>query len=284
MRADGIEKYPVDLICRTIGVSRSSYFYRVKYTQTHKELDDEQLKRIVTEIFKHNHGEYGRVKMQKALKEIGYTFSIGKVGRIMRKARLYPKKCKKYKATTNSKHKYQVAENLLNRQFCVKEINRVWCGDSTYIWTDEGWLYVAATIDLCGRLCVGLTFSERHTQELMIACLKQAYKRYRPKKDCIYHSDRGVQYASNAYKAQLKKYKMKQSMSRSGVPYDNAAMESFWATVKWGCVYGVKFKTRKEAKRAVFEYVFGFYNTHRYHASNNLETPQEYYEKHRIAA
>ena len=105
-----------------------------------------------------------------------------------------------------------------------------------------------------------------------------------PEPGCIFHSDRGVQYASNAYKDALKKKGMIQSMSRSGVPYDNAPMESFWSTVKVGCVYGKRFRTKKEAKKAIFQYVFGFYNTHRYHTSNGLETPIEYYERHREAA
>lgn len=284
MRAEGIDQYPIDLVCQTLGVSRSSYFNRIKNKKTYKELDDDELKRIMTKIFIENRCEYGRVKMRKAMKELGYTMSIGKVGRLMREVNLFPKKCKKYKATTNSKHKYQVADNLLNRKFDGHKANEVWCGDSTYIWTDEGWLYAAATIDLCGRLCVGLAFSEKHTQELMISCLEEAYRKYRPAKGCMYHSDRGVQYASNAYKDKLKEYGMIQSMSRSGVPYDNAPMESFWATVKWGCVYGVRFRTKKEAKKKIFEYVFGFYNTHRYHLSNGLETPLEYYKKNKTAA
>jgi len=214
--------------------------------------------------------------LHKALNEAGVKVSESKTRDLMKAAGLVPKRCKKYKATTNSKHKYQVAENLLNQDFEAAKPNEKWCGDSTFIATDEGWLYAVGILDLCDRTCVGLTFSERHTKELMLRALDDAKKAYRPKKGLIFHSDRGVQYASNEYKAKLKKYGMVQSMSRSGNPYDNAPMESFWSTVKLGCVEGVRFRTRKEAMKAIFEYVFGFYNTHRYHTSIGLEVPEQY--------
>ena len=234
----------------------------------------------MTTIFAENNEEYGRLRMWKAMKEAGYPMSEGKIGRLMQEAKLVPKKSKKYKQTTNSKHKYQVADNILNRDFEAEKPNQKWCGDSTFIYTDEGWLYAAGILDLCGRVCIGLSFSDRHTQELMLESFEQACKKYRPEPGCIFHSDRGVQYASNAYKEALKEKGMIQSMSRSGVPYDNAPMESFWATVKVGCVYGKRFRTKKQAKKEIFQYVFGFYNTHRYHTTNGLDTPKEYYEKH----
>lgn len=214
--------------------------------------------------------------MHIAMVENGYKLSQSKVRALMKEEKLVPKRCKKYKATTNSKHKYQVAENLLKQDFAASKPNEKWCGDSTYIATDEGWLYAAGIIDLCDKTCVGLTFSARHTQELMIRALDDAKRRYRPGKGLLFHSDRGVQYASNEYKSRLVKYGMIQSMSRSGVPYDNAVMESFWSTVKLGCIEGIRFKTRREAIKAIFEYVFGFYNTRRYHSSIGYKTPMEY--------
>ena len=274
-----MDKYPINLVCQTLGVTRSAYYERINTPLTDKEKEDEALCEIAKDIFTENYEEYGRVRMRKALGEHGHPMSIGKTVRIMKKAKLVPKKSKKYKATTNSKHKYQVAENILNREFDAELPNQKWCGDSTYIWTDEGWLYAAGIIDLCAKDCVGLSFSAKHTQELMIDALKQAFNKYKPAAGLLFHSDRGVQYASNAYKKQLKEYRMIQSMSRSGVPYDNAPMESFWSTVKTGCVLGRRFKTRKEAILTIFEYVFGFYNTHRYHTSIGLETPAEHRKK-----
>ena len=274
-----MDKYPIELVCQTLGICRSAYYSRKETPQTDKELDDRKLRLEARKLFEANHEEYGRIRMRKALKENGYPMSEGKVRRIMQAEGLVPKKSKKYKATTNSKHNYQVAENILNREFNAEKPNQKWCGDSTYIHTDEGWVYAAGIIDLCAKDCVGLSFSERHTQDLMIEALNQAYKKHKPNAGLLFHSDRGVQYASNAYKRQLKEYKMIQSMSRSGVPYDNAPMESFWSTVKTGCVLGRRFRTKQEAILTIFEYVFGFYNTHRYHTSIGLETPNNYRAK-----
>ena len=278
-----MDKYPIELVCQTLGICRSAYYSRKETPQTDKELDDRKLRLEARRLFEVNHEEYGRTRMRKALKENGYPMSEGKVRRIMQLEGLVPKKSKKYKATTNSKHNYQVAENILNREFNAEKPNQKWCGDSTYIHTDEGWLYAAGIIDLCAKDCVGLSFSERHTQDLMIEALKQAYKKHKPNAGLLFHSDRGVQYASNAYKKQLKEYKMIQSMSRSGVPYDNAPMESFWSTVKTGCVLGRRFRTKQEAILTIFEYVFGFYNTHRYHTSIGLEIPNNYRAKMLVA-
>lgn len=221
--------------------------------------------------------------MKKALNDAGYPISEGTARKLLRLNGLWPRRCSKYKATTNSKHKYQVADNILNRDFEAQAPNQKWCGDSTYIWTDEGWLYVAALIDLCDKSCVGLAFSNKHTQELMLKTLENAVKEHRPAKGLLHHSDRGVQYASNAYKSKLKQYGIIQSMSRSGVPYDNAPMESFWSTVKTACILGSHFKTRKQAETAIFKYVFGFYNTHRYHSSINYEIPAKY-RKQKLSA
>lgn len=272
------------MVCQTLGISRSAYYARQKRPVTPKESRDAALRGKAKAIFQETYEEYGRIRMHRALKDSGEELSLGKTRKLMREANLVPKKARKYKATTNSKHKYQVAENLLNREFDAEQPNQRWCSDSTYIWTDEGWLYACGILDLCGRGCVGMTFSERHTQDLMITALHQACKKYRPEKGLLFHSDRGVQYAATAFKAELAKYGMIQSMSRTGVPYDNAPMESFWSTVKAGCVFGRKFRTRHEAEMAVFQYVFGFYNTRRYHTTNALMTPNEYRKQHEKAA
>lgn len=244
-----------------------------------RENQEKELVDVAKKLFRDNHEEYGRYRLNKALREAGHPMSEGKTRKLMRKGGMWPKRARKYKATTNSKHKYQVAENILNRDFTADKPNRKWCGDSTYVATDEGWLYVAGIVDLCDKTCVGLSFGERHTQELMLAALDEAKRKYRPNTGLLFHSDRGVQYASNAYKERLKKYGMIQSMSRSGNPYDNAPMESFWGTVKTACVLDKRFRTRKEAKQTIFEYVFGFYNTRRYHTALGLETPMEYRKK-----
>lgn len=210
------------------------------------------------------------------MRQAGYDVGEGLVSKLMKTGGLVAAGRKRDKATTNAKHEYPIAPNLLDRNFTAKRPNEKWCGDSTYIATDEGWLYAAGIIDLCDRSCIGLTFSARHTQELMLAALDNAKRKHRPKPGLLFHSDRGVQYACTAYKQRLKAYGMVQSMSRTGNPYDNAAMESFWGTVKKALVCGVRFRTRDEAKRAIFEYVFGFYNTRRLSSVIGYQTPLDY--------
>jgi len=274
--AEGITEFPADLICQTIGITRSALYNRKRLSQTEWEKNREEERKAVRKAFEESRGEYGRVRLQRALANKGIKMSQWKIGELMKEEKLVPKKCKKYKATTNSKHKHKVVDNLLKREFEAENPNEKWCGDSTYIWTDEGWLYASGIIDLCDKTCVGLTFSERHTQELMTSALENAVKLWRPSAGLLFHSDRGVQYASGEYKRKLLKYRMIQSMSKSANPYDNAAMESFWSTVKLGCVKGVRFRTRKQAIKVIYEYIFGFYNTHRLHTSIGLIAPLVY--------
>lgn len=264
------------MICRTINISKSTYYLRRKVPITPSEENIKKLGQAAKEIFEINNQEYGRMRLHKALNESGYRIGITKTGRIMRLYKIVPKTIKKYKVTTNSKHNLEIAPNVISRNFNAEIPNKIWCGDTTYISTEEGWLYAAGIIDLCGKTCVGLAFSDRHNKELAANALKEAKNAYRPKDGLVFHSDRGSIYASNDFKALIKEYKMQQSMSKSGDPYDNAPMESFWATVKKGCINGVRFKTRKEAVKTIFNYVKGFYNTRRYHTSNNLMTPIEY--------
>lgn len=271
-----MEEYPLRLICQTLGIARSALYKRLGTPQTEKEGNDQHLAEEAERLFNETHQEYGRTRLRKAMSEAGYSMSEGKVRRLMQMKQLRAKKSRKYKATTNSKHRHPVSENLLNRDFTAGRPNEKWCSDSTYIRTNEGWLYVVGIIDLYDRSCVGLSFSERHTKELMVKVVEDAWREHRPKEGLLFHSDRGVQYAANDFRALLKKRGMVQSMSRSGDPYDNAAMESFWDTVKTGCVFDERFRTRKAAIKSIYEYVYGFYNTRRYHSAIGLETPMAY--------
>lgn len=235
-----------------------------------------QLADEAARMFEETRREYGRRRLCRAMRSEGHKVSEATVGKLMKMRGLKPKNRKKYKATTNSNHMYPVVPDLLKRDFSADLPNEKWCGDSTYVATDEGWLYVAGIIDLCDRSCVGLAFSARHTQDLMLCALDNAKRRHRPRPGVIFHSDRGVQYAASAYKERLKAYGMRQSMSRKGNPYDNAPMESFWSTVKNAVVQGERFTTRKEAIRAIFEYVLGFYNTHRLHSVIGYKAPMDH--------
>ena len=181
---------------------------------------------------------------------------------------------KKYKATTNSNHNLPVAENLLNQDFTTQKSNEKWVSDITYIPTDEGWLYLAGIMDLYGREIVGWAMGERMTKELVIDCLTQARGRRSNPKGVLLHSDRGSQYCSRAYQKLLGKNGFICSMSRKGNCYDNAPMESFWGKLKQEWLNDKKFRTREEAKSAVFWYIEIYYRRYRLHESNGYRTPE----------
>ncbi len=197
----------------------------------------------------------------------------------MKENGIHSRVVKKFKATTNSNHKLPVAENILNRDFTVDKPNEKMVSDITYLWTDEGWLYLAGVMDLCGQKIVGLSMSERMTKDLVINALNDAYNRSGKPSGVIIHSDRGSQYCSNDYQLLLKKYGFVCSMSRKGNCWDNAPMEAFWGKLKCEWLYHKHFKTRDEARAAVFEYIEIFYNRVRIHASNGFLTPEEYYNR-----
>lgn len=196
----------------------------------------------------------------------------------MRVNGLKSKVAKKFKATTNSKHSLPVAKNILNRDFTVNKPNEKMVSDITYLWTDEGWLYIAGVMDLCGQKIVGLSMSERMTKDLVINALRSAYLRAGKPTGVLLHSDRGSQYCSKDYQKLIKKYGFVCSMSRKGNCWDNAPMEAFWGKMKYEWLVDKHFRTREEARAAVFEYVEIFYNRQRIHKSNGYLTPDEYYK------
>jgi putative transposase len=191
---------------------------------------------------------------------------------------------KKYKATTDSKHGLPVAENILNREFVADRPNQKLVSDITYLWTDEGWLYIAALMDLYGQKIVGLSMGERMTKELVINALNSYRLRTGRISGVLVHSDRGSQYCSHEYRALLKDYGFTCSMSRKGNCWDNAPMEAFWGKMKYEWLNYQRFRTRDEARAAVFEYVEIFYNRVRLHESNGYLTPAEYYNRYQAAA
>jgi len=219
----------------------------------------------------------GSRKITRELRRAGKLVNHKRVERIMKEEGIRSKVAKKFKATTNSKHNLPVAENLLNRDFTATKPNQKMLSDITYIWTDEGWLYVAGILDLCGQKMVGLSMGDRMTKELVIKALNGAYLRSGRPRGVLMHSDRGSQYCSKEYQKRLEKYGYICSMSRKGNCWDNAPMESFWGKMKSEWLNEQHFRTRAQARAAVFEYVEIFYNRQRLHASNNYLTPEEYY-------
>jgi transposase InsO family protein len=190
---------------------------------------------------------------------------------------------RRFKATTHSRHGLPVAENLLNREFTTEGPNRVWVSDITYIPTLEGWLYLAAILDVFSRTVVGWAMSDRLTADFVVRALVQAADRRRPLAGCIFHSDRGVQYACKDFRDVLKHHGFRQSMNRKGDCYDNALAESFFHTLKTEHVYHCRYKTRTEARQSIFEYIEMFYNRQRRHSALGYHSPVEFEELDRVA-
>jgi transposase InsO family protein len=194
----------------------------------------------------------------------------------MREHGIRAKRGRKYKVTTNSNHNYPVAPNLLNRQFEVSIANAVWVSDITYIWTSEGWLYLAGVIDLYSRMVVGWSLSSRIDEQLVQAALKHALTRRRPLQGLLHHSDQGSQYAAMGYQKLLKNHGMICSMSRKGDCWDNAVMESFFATLKTELIYQERFATKEDARLKIFDYIEVFYNRKRRHSSLGYKSPLDF--------
>jgi len=194
----------------------------------------------------------------------------------MREGGLRAKGRRKYKATTDSNHSLPVAPNLVNRDFAVDSPDTVWVSDITYLWTRQGWMYLAVIIDLCSRKVVGWSLADRMTASLVCSALDAAVSLRRPKPGLVFHSDRGAQYASKAFRRRLWRYRMQQSMSRKGNCWDNAVSESFFATLKKELVRNHVFESRAAASDAVFEYIEVFYNRQRSHSTLGYATPESF--------
>jgi transposase InsO family protein len=230
-------------------------------------------------VFLENKEDYGSPRIYKELKGANIPCSENRIARLMRLNGIAAVHRRKFKATTDSKHNWPVAPNILKRNFTACEPNKIRVTDITYIWTWEGWLYLSFVLDLFFRGVVGLAMSERITDDLTQSALKQAILRRQPSTGLIHHSDRGKQYASGDYQALLKANEMIPSMSRKGDCWDNAVAESFLHTLKVELVHRYRFKTREEARQAIFEYVETYYNRKRIHSSLGYLSPFDY-EKH----
>jgi putative transposase len=263
-------------MCSVLGVSKSGYFKWLNRPKSNRQKQHEELSQKILQTHLEFKQRYGSVKIAKTLNRRGVKVSERTVSRIMTKNQWKSCTVKKYKATTNSKHKHPVSENVLDRQFKASKPNELWVTDITYIPTNEGWLYLASVMDLYSRKIVGWAMDKTMPKELVISALKMAYKRQKPGEGIIHHSDRGVQYASSEYQKLLNRYNMIGSMSRKGNCYDNACIESFHGILKRELVYQTKYKTREEAKKSLFEYIEFFYNSKRIHSTLGYYTPNEF--------
>ena len=272
-------KYPIAKMVRWAKVSRSGFYAWLSRKPSPRDKSNDELLSIIKQIHEKSNKTYGSVRMVKELRQRGIRVNHKRVERIMKENGIYGKARRKYKATTYSGHDMPVAENVLNRNFAAEHPGKKMVSDITYIPTDEGWLYLAGVMDLCGRKMVGVAMDSRMTKNLVMAALQDAINHTGDVTGCILHSDRGSQYCSKDYCQMAKQNGFTMSMSRKGNCWDNAPMESFWGTLKQEWLNEKHFHTRAEAKAAVFEYIWIFYNRQRIHSSNNYQTPEEYYMK-----
>lgn len=269
--------WPVSLMCRLLGVNRSGFYHYQRHTANKPE-DPEQQEMVywVRKIAEATDDSYGSRRMKKALNLLGFPISRDKARSLMKEAQVAVKHKKKYKVTTDSNHKQPVFENLLERDFSPAQPDQVYAADVTYIWTQEGWLYLAVVIDLFSRKVVGWSMSSRMKAELVCDALKMAIWRRRPKAGLIHHSDRGSQYASQSFRQLLKAHEVEGSMSRKGDCWDNAVVESFFGSLKQERVQWRSYQTRWQAQQDILQYISVFYNGYRLHSTLDYVSPNEY--------
>ena len=257
-------------------VSKSGYYACRKHSKSPHSIENEFIRKEIIRIHKTSHGTYGSRKISHEInRESEKPITHKRAERIMHENGIRSKNHKKYKATTNSKHSLPAAENILNRDFTADRPGQKMVSDITDIPTDEGWLYLAGVMDLCGGKIVGISMEWRMTKELVISALNDAICHTQSTEDCILHSDKGSQRCSLDYQRLAKEHGFISSMSRKGNCWDNAPMESFWGKLKQEWLNEEHFRTREEAKSAVFEYIWIFYNRRRIHETNGYLTPDE---------
>lgn len=271
-------------MCQVLKISRSSYYHWFKNGPSKRKLEESLFTDLIEKEFNTSKKSYGSTKITATLKQKGYKISRRRVAKIMRHNDWRSKYKKKFKITTDSDHKYPVCRNLLNQNFTVSRLNEVWVSDITYIKTKKGWLYLTTIIDLYDRQVIGWALSTSlHSSQTIVPAWKMAIGKRNVIEPLIFHSDRGIQYASKVFRAVLKSNTLiTQSMSRKGNCWDNAVAESFFKSLKVELVYHNTFKTTEEAKTKIFEWIEIWYNRKRLHASLNYKTPyqveQEFYQ------
>ena len=268
--------FPVALLCRTLEVSRSGFYAWKHRPQAARTLRDQSLGLEIAAIFAESHRRYGSPRVHAQLRAAGHRTGRKRVARLMRAAGLRARERRRFRCTTDSRHAMAIRENLLARRFTVTAPNTRWATDITYLWTLEGWLYLAVMLDLFSRRVVGWSVSERLERGLALDALKMALEARRPSQGMLHHSDRGSQYASHEYQALLAEHGIVSSMSRRANCWDNAVAESFFASLKMELVYQTRWRTKDEARSALFEYIEVFYNPRRRHSALGYKSPAEF--------
>lgn len=263
-------------MCEVLEVKRSGYYAWLKRPKSKWKIENEALIFEIRSIHHQSRQRYGSPRITAQLGREGGSASRPRVARLMKEAGIRAKTSKKYRQTTDSNHSEPIAPNHLNRQFKVAKLAKVWVSDITYIWTREGWVYLTVIMDLADRKIIGWALSQgMSVEETTLPAWQMACKNRPPVKGLIFHSDRGIQYAAQAFRDALAAQNICQSMSRKGNCWDNAVAESFFKTLKAEIGQQIKFTSRKKTKIILFEFIEIWYNRQRIHSSIGYRTPQE---------
>ena len=270
-------EFPVTMLCEILEISRSGYYAWKDRKESTRAQSNRALVVDIRAVFERSQQTYGSPRIHQALRKQGIACNRKRIERLMRAERLISVHRKKYRPqTTNSTHSLPVAENLLKQDFSASKPNEKWVGDITYVPTAEGWLYLAVIIDLFSRRVVGwATGSSLHAELACCALRMAAFRRGNPT-DVVYHSDRGIQYASAEFQTALSDLKATPSMSRKGNAYDNAVAESFYHSLKVERVHRFRYRTRQKARLSIADYIERFYNSDRLHSSIGYRSPVEF--------
>jgi putative transposase len=269
-------RWPIDTLCDVLSVSRSGYYAWRGRPPSARTLADAELVVEIKAAYDVGRGGYGSPRVQRELRRRNKRVGQKRVERLMRLEGICAKRRRRFRVTTDSKHDHPIAPNALNREFNVALPNTAWVTDVTYVWTHQGWLYLAAILDLCSRRVVGWAAGEHNDRQLALDALQIATSGRAPCEGMLHHSDRGSTYASADYRSALKNIGAIASMSRKGDCWDNAVAESFFATLKGEMIDHEDFQTRAEAIAAIADYIDGFYNVQRLHSSIGFVSPVEF--------
>ena len=278
--ADHRDEFPVRRMCKVLDVSRSGYYAWRGRPRSKREMANQQLYKKIKAVYNESHKTYGSPRIYEVLKQQGIACSENRVARLMRLRGLRAKKTKRFRTTTKRDKAARPAPNLLERDFTADRPNHKWVSDITYIRTAEGWLYLAAVLDLFSRRIVGWAMSDRMTSDLTVSALKMAVQQRQVDPGLLHHSDQGSQYTAQEYQQLLEDWDIEVSMNGAGSWYDNAAMESFFGTLKGEWVYHHAYRTRVQARADIFYYIEAFYNRRRLHSTLGYLSPMAYEQRY----
>ena len=272
-------EFPIVLLCNVLGVSESGFYAWRKRPACQRKREDAQLTQEIRQVFVTHRGRYGSPRIHMELQDRGRRIARKRVARLMREADISARRKQRRVLTTRRDASHPVAPNLLNREFTATEPNKKWATDITYIATAQGWLYLAVILDLYSRAVVGWSMSASCDEELVAKAFHMALVRRRPQAGLLHHSDRGCQYTSHAYRQRLEQAGMVVSMSRKGNCWDNAAMESFFGSLKEECVGSTIYSSHEQARLSLFEYLEVYYNRQRRHSTLGYVSPLAYEQR-----